>query len=86
MWKEKSAKTVLKFNGTGNLKPLNLDAKNIPDLVPDCATLACFAKGTTQITGAQRLKLKESDRLSSIHSELKKMGAQSNLRARWLNY
>jgi 3-phosphoshikimate 1-carboxyvinyltransferase len=67
--------------GTGNpLEPLNLDAKNIPDLVPIVATLACFAKGTTQITGAQRLKLKESDRLSSIHSELKKMGAKVTLK------
>ncbi len=65
------------INGTGNLlKPLNVDAKNIPDLVPVCAALACYAEGTSKITGAQRLKLKESDRLKSLYLELKKMGAK----------
>ncbi len=67
----------VEINGSGNpLAPLNLDAKNIPDLVPVCAALACFAEGTSKITGAQRLKLKESDRLKSLHTELKKMGAK----------
>jgi 3-phosphoshikimate 1-carboxyvinyltransferase len=77
----KVCENSVEINGTGNpLEPLNLDAKNIPDLVPIVAALACFAKGTTQITGAQRLKLKESDRLSAIHSELKKMGAKVTLK------
>ena len=58
------------------LEPLNLDAKNIPDLVPVCAALACFANGTSKITGAERLRLKESDRLASLHTELGKMGAK----------
>lgn len=60
----------------GTLEALNVEAKNIPDLVPVSVALACFAKGTSKITGAQRLKLKESDRLVSLHSEFKKMGAQ----------
>jgi 3-phosphoshikimate 1-carboxyvinyltransferase len=67
----------VEINGTGNpLEPLNIDAKNIPDLVPACAVLACYAKGTSKISGAQRLKLKESDRLKSLHLELRKMGAK----------
>jgi 3-phosphoshikimate 1-carboxyvinyltransferase len=37
--------------------------------------LACFAKGTTKISGAKRLRLKESNRLDSLNLELKKMGA-----------
>ena len=61
------------------LKPLNVDAKNIPDLVPVCAVLACYAEGTSKISGAQRLKLKESDRLNSVYVELKKMGAKINV-------
>jgi 3-phosphoshikimate 1-carboxyvinyltransferase len=66
--------------GTGELlKPLNVDAKNIPDLVPVCAVLACYAEGTSKISGAQRLKLKESDRLNSVYVELKKMGAKINV-------
>jgi 3-phosphoshikimate 1-carboxyvinyltransferase len=57
------------------LKPIELDAKNIPDLVPVIAALACYAKGTTHVFGASRLRLKESDRLQSLQSELAKMGA-----------
>ena len=67
----------VEIKGTGNaLDALNVNAKNIPDLVPVCATLACYANGTSKITGAERLRLKESDRLSSLYAELKKMGAQ----------
>ncbi len=67
----------IEINGTGNqLEPLNVDAKNIPDLVPACVVLACYAKGTSKISGAQRLKFKESDRLKSLHLELGKMGAK----------
>jgi 3-phosphoshikimate 1-carboxyvinyltransferase len=58
------------------LKPIEVDAKNIPDLVPAIAALACYAKGTSHIFGAHRLRLKESDRLESLYLELTKMGAQ----------
>ena len=65
------------INGTGNpLEPFNVDAKNIPDLVPVCTALACYAKGVSKITGAQRLKFKESDRLKSLYLEFRKMGAK----------
>jgi 3-phosphoshikimate 1-carboxyvinyltransferase len=59
----------------GFLSAVNIDAKNIPDLVPVCAALACQSKGTSRIHDAKRLRLKESDRLSSLFSELRKMGA-----------
>ena len=72
----------VEINGTGKpLEPLNVDAKNIPDLVPVCAALACYAKGTSKIIGAQRLKLKESDRLKSLHLEFRKMGASIKIDA-----
>ena len=58
------------------LKPVEVDAKNIPDLVPAIAVLACYAKGTSHIFGARRLRLKESDRLESLYLELTKMGAK----------
>jgi len=57
------------------LKPIDIDARNIPDLVPVIATLACYAKGTSHIWGAKRLRLKESDRLQAVYVELSKMGA-----------
>ncbi|MEM3640543.1 MAG: 3-phosphoshikimate 1-carboxyvinyltransferase [Candidatus Bathyarchaeia archaeon] len=58
------------------LEAIDIDARDIPDLVPVCAVLACYAKGTTKIYNAERLRYKESDRLSSLYIELKKMGAE----------
>lgn len=60
----------------GELKGIKIDAKDTPDLVPVCAALASFAKGTTKIYGARRLRIKESDRLSTLPSELRKMGVK----------
>lgn len=67
----------IEINGKGNLlKPLNVNVKDTPDLVPVLAALGCYANGTSRIHGAQRLRLKESDRLQSLFLELAKMGAE----------
>lgn len=58
------------------LNAVDVDAKDIPDLVPVCAVLACYSKGISKIYNAERLKYKESNRLSSLYEELKKMGAE----------
>jgi len=58
------------------LNAVDVDAKDIPDLVPVCAVLACYSKGTSKIYNAKRLRYKESDRLASLHTELKKMGTE----------
>jgi 3-phosphoshikimate 1-carboxyvinyltransferase len=59
----------------GQLGGIDIDAKDIPDLVPVCAVLGCYAEGRSLIYNAKRLRYKESDRLNSISTELKKMGA-----------
>ena len=59
----------------GQLVGVDIDAKDIPDLVPVCAVLACYAEERSEIYNAKRLRYKESDRLDSISTELKKMGA-----------
>ncbi len=59
----------------GQLVGIDIDAKDIPDLVPVCAVLGCYAEGRSEIYNAKRLRYKESDRLDSICTELKKMGA-----------
>jgi 3-phosphoshikimate 1-carboxyvinyltransferase len=76
----KVCEVSVEIEGSGSLlKPVDVDAKNIPDLVPAIAVLACYANGTSRIFGARRLRLKESDRLKSLHSELTKMGAQISI-------
>ncbi len=49
----------------GPLRPTQIDARDIPDLVPVLAAVAAAIPGTTTITGAARLRLKESDRLAT---------------------
>ena len=57
------------------LQGIRFDAANVPDLVPACAVAACFAEGETVIANAKRLRIKESDRLSTLNLVLSEMGA-----------
>ena len=52
-----------------------IDVSGCPDLVPILAVLASLSTGTTEIINAGRLRLKESDRLKAISTELNKLGA-----------
>ena len=57
------------------LKGTEIDATDIPDMVPSIAVAAAYAQGKTVIKGAQRLRFKESDRIKSIIYNLEKLGA-----------
>lgn len=52
-----------------------IDAEQIPDLVPILAVLTSFSEGGGRIINASRLRIKESDRLHSISSQLNLLGA-----------
>jgi 3-phosphoshikimate 1-carboxyvinyltransferase len=66
----------VEIQGTDDLlDTVDIDVKDIPDLVPICAVLACCANGQSKIFNAQRLRFKESDRLATVYEELTKMGA-----------
>lgn len=54
---------------------MEIDASQIPDLVPILAVAAAFTPGTTRIVNAARLRLKESDRLASVADSLTAIGA-----------
>lgn len=54
--------------------PLTVDAAQIPDLVPILAVLAAAISGRSVIGNARRLRIKESDRLSSVHAMLTALG------------
>lgn len=59
----------------GDLHGINIDARNIPDLVPIISVAAAAANdGKTVITGAERLKIKESDRLTAVYESFKALG------------
>jgi 3-phosphoshikimate 1-carboxyvinyltransferase len=52
-----------------------IDLRDTPDLLPVSAVLGCHAEGTTILKNAQHGRHKESDRISALCAELKKMGA-----------
>ncbi len=62
-------------HGCSKLHGTDIDASQIPDLVPVLATVASVAEGTTRIYGASRLRLKESDRIASVCNMLTSLGA-----------
>ncbi len=55
-------------------RPFCVDVSHIPDLVPILAVLAAAIDGRSVIGNAARLKLKESDRLASVHAMLTALG------------
>lgn len=52
-----------------------IDASQCPDIIPPLAAVAALARGTTEISRAGRLRLKESDRLYALAHEFSKLGA-----------
>ena len=69
----RTAESVLVRRGT--LTATDIDASQIPDLVPVLAALASGAEGITRIHHAGRLRQKESDRLKTTASMLRTLGA-----------
>lgn len=57
------------------LKAVNMDMNHIPDAAMTIATTALFAKGTTRISNVYNWRVKETDRLHAMATELKKVGA-----------
>jgi len=62
----------------GKLRGIEINAKDIPDLVPILAVIAAVAEGTTVIRNAGRLRTKESDRLASVSALLRALGADAD--------
>jgi 3-phosphoshikimate 1-carboxyvinyltransferase len=58
-----------------DLRGIEIDATDIPDLVPILSVVAAAAKGTTVIRNAARLRIKESDRLAAVTDMLGRLGA-----------
>jgi 3-phosphoshikimate 1-carboxyvinyltransferase len=60
----------------GQLKGVDIDANAIPDAAMTLATVALFADGPTAIRNIYNWRVKETDRLSAMATELKKVGAE----------
>ncbi|MEY4668127.1 MAG: 3-phosphoshikimate 1-carboxyvinyltransferase [Pseudomonadota bacterium] len=60
--------------GPKALKGIEIDMSNMPDVAQTLATVAAFADGVTTMRGLSTLRVKETDRIAALHTELAKMG------------
>ena len=58
------------------LKGVDMDMNHIPDAAMTIGTAALFAQGTTRITNIYNWRVKETDRLAAMATELRKVGAE----------
>jgi 3-phosphoshikimate 1-carboxyvinyltransferase len=61
--------------GAWPLEAITLDANAIPDAAMTLAVMALYAKGTTRIENIASWRVKETDRIAAMATELRKLGA-----------
>jgi 3-phosphoshikimate 1-carboxyvinyltransferase len=62
--------------GAWPLRAITLDCNHIPDAAMTLAVMALYATGTTRLTGIASWRVKETDRITAMATELRKLGAQ----------
>ncbi|MEW6313597.1 MAG: 3-phosphoshikimate 1-carboxyvinyltransferase [Pseudomonadota bacterium] len=60
---------------SGRLKAVELDCNHIPDAAMTLAVMALFAEGTTTLRNIASWRVKETDRIAAMATELRKLGA-----------
>lgn len=68
----------------GALQGLTLDCNHIPDAAMTLAVVALFAEGKTRLTNIGSWRVKETDRIAAMATELRKVGAIVEEGADWL--
>jgi 3-phosphoshikimate 1-carboxyvinyltransferase len=68
----------LLISGRG-LRGIDVDCRDMPDLVPALTVIAFFAESSSRLRGVSRLSLKESSRAKALVSEFQKMGGKISL-------
>ena len=58
------------------LKAVRVDLNHMPDVAQTLAAVAMFAQGTTEIINVGNLRIKETDRLKALATELARLGAE----------
>ena len=62
-------------NVSGKLNGITMDCTEIPDAAMTLAALALFAEGSTRLNNIASWRVKETDRIAAMTTELKKLGA-----------
>lgn len=67
---------IIVKRATSKLKAIDLDCNHIPDAAMTLALLALFADGTSTLRNIASWRVKETDRISAMATELRKVGAK----------
>lgn len=63
------------------LRGLTIDLNEMPDTVQTLAVVALFADGPTEIRNVANLRIKETDRIAALATELSRLGARVETRS-----
>ncbi len=69
----------IEITGSDSLQGIDVDMSAMPDAAMTLAVVALFADGRTTIRGLHTLRVKETDRLAALQTELTKLGATATI-------
>jgi 3-phosphoshikimate 1-carboxyvinyltransferase len=65
----------IECGGSGRLRAIDMDMNHIPDAAMTAAVLALFADGPSTLRNIASWRVKETDRIAAMATELRKLGA-----------
>jgi 3-phosphoshikimate 1-carboxyvinyltransferase len=74
----------IEAQASGPLRAIDYDCTQIPDAAMTAAILGCFAQGRTRLTGIGSWRVKETDRIAAMATELRKLGATVDEGPDWI--
>jgi 3-phosphoshikimate 1-carboxyvinyltransferase len=66
----------IEVSGDGRLRAIDMDLNHIPDAAMTAAVMALFADGPSVLRNIASWRVKETDRLAAMATELRKLGAE----------
>src|SRR6185503_18478615 len=66
----------IECSASAPLRPIDMDLNHIPDAAMTAAVMALFAGGPSTLRNIASWRVKETDRLAAMASELRKLGAE----------
>jgi 3-phosphoshikimate 1-carboxyvinyltransferase len=75
----------IEVRGTGPLSAIDADFTAMPDAAMTAAVVALFARGSSRLRGIGSWRVKETDRIAAMQTELTKLGATVQAGPDWLS-
>jgi 3-phosphoshikimate 1-carboxyvinyltransferase len=69
---------AIEVQGTGTLRGVTVDLRDLSDTAQTLAVVAAFAEGPTEITGIGFIRAKETDRIGAVVTELRRVGIDAD--------